>query len=171
MSTCSTKTDRFSESRNMSTAVDGCHGVTVSGFTGGCVCTQKDGGSHELNSRGTLVNGHRLLQHLFPLRNDTKPLLAWQIPAYHVYSHTHIHPPTLLEYKLFHAKWGHLVQSCTATPHQSASCWQTISFSVASVKPEECHSAHITLTKMNGPLAAASRGLQLKGLGNLLHQI
>lgn len=73
--------------------------------------------------------------------NGTQLLVAWQISASHISTHT------LLEYKLSHAKWGHLVQSRAATPHQSASCWQTISFSVPSVKPGECHSAHITLKR------------------------
>lgn len=57
-----------------------------------------------------------------------------------------------------------------ASSNQSVSCWQTISFSVPSVKPGECHGSHITLTKMNAAAAATSRGLQFNDFGNLLHQ-
>lgn len=57
-----------------------------------------------------------------------------------------------------------------ASSNQSASCWQTISFSVPSLKPGECHRTHITLTKMNAAAAPTSQGLQLNDFGNLLHQ-
>lgn len=83
---------------------------------------------------------------------------------------------TALEYKLLHANEGQRVQSHTfysvpplASSNQSASCWQTISFSAPSLKPGECHSAHISLTKTDAA-AATSHGLQLNDSANLLHQ-
>lgn len=56
-----------------------------------------------------------------------------------------------------------------ASSNQSASCWQTISFSVPSLKPGECHSTCIALTEIDAA-AAASYKVQLNYFGNLLCQ-